>query len=359
MGQGSFRIALAGVLAITLSLIHVKQHSTTLPRASFRKSSRKSSLKDDDVLQAGNITSRMTQVLADECVHEIVRSSNKKKNGTGLLQISQEHKVLFVHIPKTGGTSIERSKLFYDRSDPEKRKPGGHTAIQRYHHRVPESKNYTSFAIVRNPCERFLSAFYYMQQGGQHNGDKTWMRENIGKMTLEEWVQNGIKDTAAHFKPMWHYVFLPETRQQPHVMGVDEIFCQEDFGEAIQWINSTYGDGTLFPEIPYKNKGVVSHGGCQALSEETRQGIQHFYAMDYCIFGYNSSVDFTAQSVCQTRGVSKDAFTHRFAECRKTIMGDEPLVDTATSPRQRRRKQQQQKRQRRQRQKQNANNGRL
>ena len=368
MGQGSLRVSLAGVLAITLSLIHVKQQSTTLPRGYSRKLSLEATFveKDDNLLQAGNKTSQVAQVLADESVHAISKPSTKNKTGTGQLQISQQHKVLFVHIPKTGGTSIERSDLFYDKRNPEKRKPAGHTPIRRYHQRVPESKNYTSFAIVRNPCERFLSAFYYMSLGGQHSGDKAWVRENIGDMTVEEWVQRGIRDTAAHFKPMWHYVFLPEEQrqqqqQQQHIMGVDEIFCQENFGEAIHWVNSTYGDGTIFPNIPYKNKGVISHGGCQALSEETRKGIQQFYAMDYCIFGYNSSVDPTTRSVCQTRSVSKDAFTHRFAECRKTILGDGPLVDTSTtiSPSERRRQQQQQNRQRRQRQKQDANIGRL
>ena len=67
----------------------------------------------------------------------------------------------FVHVPKTGGTSIEHSL------EPHLDKPfaGGHTTAAQFALICPaEWRDYFSFGFVRNPWDRLLSAYRYLMQ---------------------------------------------------------------------------------------------------------------------------------------------------------------------------------------------------
>lgn len=67
--------------------------------------------------------------------------------------------ILFVHIPKNGGTSVKRS--LYS-SDP------GHATVRFYEMLAPELlDSHVTFALVRDPIDRFLSGFdFLMARGG-------------------------------------------------------------------------------------------------------------------------------------------------------------------------------------------------
>ena len=110
-------------------------------------------------------------------------------------------------------------------------------------------------------------------------------------------------------------------------MGVDHVFCQEDFRAAINWINTNYGD-SIFPKdrvVPRSNAaGNGNDGKCESLSESTRKRIEEFYSMDYCIFGYEKggrgTHDSTATSLCPaSKFKSKEEFTKRYAQCLKEV----------------------------------------
>jgi Sulfotransferase family len=65
---------------------------------------------------------------------------------------------LFIHIPKNGGTTV--TNALYGRFI-------GHRSAEWYRSADPiffESK--FKFAIIRNPAERFISAFYFLKSGG-------------------------------------------------------------------------------------------------------------------------------------------------------------------------------------------------
>ena len=79
--------------------------------------------------------------------------------------INDEYKFIFIHIGKTGGTSIERvfdsSIGNYAASDFK----GKHkTALLYQHHNPHEFKKYFKFTFVRNPWDREVSSYEYFRK---------------------------------------------------------------------------------------------------------------------------------------------------------------------------------------------------
>lgn len=86
------------------------------------------------------------------------------------MQKIPELKLIFIHIPKTGGTFIEKClrslycKL-YDKNKIPRGKhnfAGGHSAYFNFANKTPDIEKYNVFCVVRNPYERLLSAYYYL-----------------------------------------------------------------------------------------------------------------------------------------------------------------------------------------------------
>ena len=86
------------------------------------------------------------------------------------MPISDDFRLLFVHIPKNAGTSLENSL---------NTRQTGHKTWMHYRDKHPlEWSNYTSFAVLRDPVERFISCYNYsrMEKSFWHSsipGDKS------------------------------------------------------------------------------------------------------------------------------------------------------------------------------------------
>ena len=72
------------------------------------------------------------------------------------MPISDKHKLVFIHIPKNAGTSIEKS--FHMRAT-------GHKTWDTYQKQyLEEWSRYTSFCVVRNPFDRLVSNYEYARR---------------------------------------------------------------------------------------------------------------------------------------------------------------------------------------------------
>lgn len=79
--------------------------------------------------------------------------------------ISHKHKLIFIHIPKCAGSSI--NKFFKSRK-------GGHHKWDWYEKNFPKAwKKYWKFSVLRNPLDRFLSNYRYaqMEESYWHSSD--------------------------------------------------------------------------------------------------------------------------------------------------------------------------------------------
>lgn len=75
--------------------------------------------------------------------------------------ILHKKKVLFVHIPRTGGSSIENYFGFEGNSNIKKLDTAQHATLQEYLQGYPNAESYYKFSVVRNPWDRLVSWYIW------------------------------------------------------------------------------------------------------------------------------------------------------------------------------------------------------
>jgi len=103
--------------------------------------------------------------------------------------ILDTQKAIFVHIPRTAGTSIETSLCGHSITDPHFSNvwPKWSGPILRYGDE--KFSKYFKFSIVRNPWDRLVSIYHYYKEGGnQRSEDKAIQKKWSG--TFKEFVYN-------------------------------------------------------------------------------------------------------------------------------------------------------------------------
>ncbi len=95
--------------------------------------------------------------------------------------INKQYNILYVHIPKTGGVSIEKAL---------NGRVGDHRDVKRYLKELGEEQfnKYFSFAFVRNPWDKMVSNYFYDKKGGIHGNGKNPTFQT-GKLSFLEWVK--------------------------------------------------------------------------------------------------------------------------------------------------------------------------
>lgn len=88
-------------------------------------------------------------------------------------QYVPELRVLFVHIPKAGGTTVERG-LQAAQPAGRRRQFYGHTFLSSYQRELKDFDEYFSFTVVRNPFTRMVSAWNYMRKNAHQSGYKPY-----------------------------------------------------------------------------------------------------------------------------------------------------------------------------------------
>jgi chondroitin 4-sulfotransferase 11 len=190
--------------------------------------------------------------------------------------ISHEHKCIFIHIPKTAGTSI--NKMLNLEPDYEKRRINGHGGMA--YHRKYFKKGYFSFSFCRNPWDRLFSAYFYLSSEKCLNWpvSNTRIHSTIKKYRDFKTFVNHIDESMndKHFQHQHSFIQHP-------VYNIDFIGrfenLQEDFNTICDKI------GIPQQELPHKNKTKHKHY-TEYYDDETRQIVTEKYAKDIEYFGY-------------------------------------------------------------------------
>jgi hypothetical protein len=179
--------------------------------------------------------------------------------------------MIFVHISKTGGTSIARAIgqpwTVHPTAAEIRARVGGH---------VWSSK--PSFAVVRNPWDRTVSEFHYRLDHGR-------ISRNI---SFEEWISRTLveKDPAFWDGDRW---FMPQMRwisepSDSSIMIVDEVGRFETLDEDFQRFCRVHGIDARLPHLNASQRDPSTYRNFY--SSPTRQIVAEWFAEDIAAFEY-------------------------------------------------------------------------
>jgi chondroitin 4-sulfotransferase 11 len=116
-----------------------------------------------------------------------------------------ETRTLFIHIPRTAGGSI--SDALYDGRDT------GHIPARVYRAFDPDKfRDYFSFAFVRNPFDRFVSAYHRMLQNPSSNVTRNWADKYVRPLRDFDAFANAMASSSFAWKIMGHPHFAQQTQ---------------------------------------------------------------------------------------------------------------------------------------------------
>jgi hypothetical protein len=209
--------------------------------------------------------------------------------------IDLRNKIIFVHIPKTAGTSIERYFLNIRGLRPEHKSALGifknpktaelehannHCSLSMYEQLyfggdIPP--DYRIFTIVRNPYKRFWSEWAYRKMPPQN-----WFRLSFFLplpilIRLTEHPISRLKDFNSHVRPQYRFL---EGRSTARVRMLRFENLAEEFAAL------THDWGLPKVGLPYRNS---SKRGRMPTARELKVGnafIERFYSKDFELLGY-------------------------------------------------------------------------
>ena len=212
------------------------------------------------------------------------------------MPVYERHQLVHIHIPKTAGTAIEG--FFHDLGDMEwgpkswvgqQRRDGRWFEFQHLTYRELVSltgfqyASFRSFAVVRNPYQRFLSDHFWRNAVmPQHRFDSIaeFLHQIPGNMDRhwDELIRGADRTTASfliHVRPQTHYVHDARGR-----VLVDEVLRFEKLGEDLARLLEPLGLTSRFVRPP-RQRRLSDH-----LGRDQIELINEIYALDFARFGY-------------------------------------------------------------------------
>lgn len=138
--------------------------------------------------------------------------------GSGFFK-ANNRRCVFVHIPRTAGTSISKSLGVSG--------PGLHLTINWF------PKRYFSCAFVRNPWDRAVSAFFFLSQGGQ--------AYNLRNTFYKVIYFSKYKENFTHFVEGSLTENRPSVFRIPHFRPQYEYICDKAGNLSVDWVGK-YGN---------------------------------------------------------------------------------------------------------------------
>lgn len=141
-----------------------------------------------------------------------------------------DKKAIFVHIPKCAGISINKA-LFGNLA-------GGHKTLDDYLI-IFEPHNFTyyfKFTFVRNPWDRLVSAYKFLEAGGFNDGDRKFFERELSHFSdFNDFVRNWLNSENIfkyhHFKPQKFFII-----DKFNKVTVDYIGYFENINEDFNYI---------------------------------------------------------------------------------------------------------------------------
>ena len=210
------------------------------------------------------------------------------------MPISKKYKCLFIHIPKTGGTSIEaalgilgnwkiedRDSLFGEIQSEELKNYDyishflQHLTYEQCQNITPVDKNYRSFSFIRNPWDRMVSIYSNMDNNLVSMAKR--QKINLNDLSFTEFIETIDKLEHIHLVPQYKFIYNKKEKLCIDFIGRFESF-QKDFNALCNQLNKKI-------ELPHINRS--QHKPYRDYySQKTKKIIAKKYKKDIELFGY-------------------------------------------------------------------------
>jgi hypothetical protein len=195
--------------------------------------------------------------------------------------VCHEKKCIFIHIPKTAGTSIEQ---FIKDKKYNLDFLGFRNNRSLHHLRAIELKKilgslvyniYYKFSIVRNPYERLLSEYYWtpIKNVGHKSGKSKYEFLNYVTDVLKnkKFFDNKYND---HFIPQFLFVY------EGKKLLIDNIFKYEDLAWIEEYLKKKLN---IENNLPILNKNKIEK---EDWTPKQKERIYKLYKTDFLLFNY-------------------------------------------------------------------------
>tara|TARA_R100001594_G_scaffold62347_2_gene96635 strand:- start:77 stop:673 length:597 start_codon:yes stop_codon:yes gene_type:complete len=196
------------------------------------------------------------------------------------MPISDTHKIIFIHIPKNGGTSIAQYLEMEN---------VGHYHFSHYTQYPEKWKNYKKIAISRNPWDRFVSCYEYgrMEKSFYHSteGESIYGRhpdyDLLKTLSFDECVRTA-KSSPHLLKHQGWRTQLSWISDEKGDIKVDHIFKLENIDDEKTGLLNIIGNKNQIPKVnPSTRKNYKEY-----YNEETKNIIREIYKEDITKLGY-------------------------------------------------------------------------
>lgn len=217
------------------------------------------------------------------------------------MPINSNHKIIFIHVPKTGGTSIEQilemmspdafltykpsrntySLLPLDKFTSDEYRLCASKNLQHFTLRELQKvldpqiyKEYKKISVVRNPYERLVSEFAYSQKTiNRHHNFDMFVKKNLAHpQYLRNWLFDGHLETQTSFL----------INEENNFNSIDKIYRYENLQDCLKDLNSLTGKNT-YPHL-YKS----AHQPYQEYyTQYLQELVYNFYKEDFINFNYS------------------------------------------------------------------------
>ncbi|MDP2564800.1 sulfotransferase family 2 domain-containing protein [Pseudoalteromonas marina] len=208
-----------------------------------------------------------------------------RKFVTAYSDLENDNKVIFVHVPKAAGNGITQS-LFSLPST-------GHYFLQKYKEDdYDKFCNYKKFTVVRNPWDRFVSAFHYLHsdKGGMGVWDNDF-KDNFlkGIPDFKSFINHMIHDEKfkrdvlawTHFIPQSYFLTLPSDNS---LQNFDCICRFENLNADFESLKKILGKPEA--QLAVINKSKHQHYKDYYTEQYMIDFISEIYKDDILLLGY-------------------------------------------------------------------------
>lgn len=203
-----------------------------------------------------------------------------------------EKKAIFVHIPKCAGIAINQA-IFQNLG-------GGHKSFDTYICLFEAEciMTYFKFTFVRNPWDRLVSAYSFLEKGGVNENNKSFFKENLSCFSdFNDFVKNWLNKENiwkyAHFRPQWSYLL-----DKGNKVKLDFIGFFENIEEDFEYIKKRIDfDGNLKQMNAVDRNFYIDY-----YTQETIDIVAKVYEEDINFLGYNfDNSNLSAQLISRSK----------------------------------------------------------